>query len=92
MTKKKKKHKERYCNFCSRIYSPIFDGGNVFHDFIIDERDFIHEFNECFKEKSLFFLDICHIHSLFICTKKLKFLVVHMVKILKAQINFSGPS
>ena len=31
----KRKHKERCCNFCSRIYAQIFDDENVFHDIIV---------------------------------------------------------
>ena len=76
-----RKRKERYCNFCSRIYAQICNDENVFHDIIIDEEDFISQFNEFFKGMSIFSLDVCHTHSLYFCTKKLKFVVVRMLKI-----------
>ena len=55
----KKESKEHYRNFCSRIYPQIFDDEYIFNDIIVDERDFISQFNRFFRGKSLFYLDIC---------------------------------
>ena len=66
----KKESKEYYCNFCSRTYPQIFDDEYVFNDIIVDERDFISQFNIFFRGKSLFYLDICQTHLLRINTRK----------------------
>ena len=68
-----KKSSECYCQFCSRIYLKIFDNEYIFGDIIVDERDFTSQFNELFRRRSLFSLDVFHTHSLWINTKKGKF-------------------
>lgn len=88
----KRECKKRSCNFCARIYAKIFNDENVFHDIIIDGRDITPQFNEFFKGISIFPLDVCHSHLLFMYANKLKFFHVHMLKILKPQINFLGSS
>ena len=67
-----KKSSESYCQFCPRIYPQIFNNHNTFQDIIVDERDFTCEFNNFFQKTSLFSLNICHDHVLFIDSKKTK--------------------
>ena len=51
----------------------IFDNEYIFSDIIVDERDFTSQFNEFFRRRSLFSLDVCHTHSLWINAKKAEF-------------------
>ena len=83
-----KKSSECYCQFCSRIYPQIFDNHNTFQDIIADERDFTREFNNLLQKTSLFSLDICHDETLFIDAKKLRFSTVHILVLLRCQVNF----
>ena len=86
------KSNECYCQFCSRIYPEIFDNHNTFQDIIVDEQDFTCEFNNFFQKTSLFFLDVCHDHTLFIDSKKLKFSTVNVLVLLIGQLNFLNRS
>ena len=45
-----------------------------------------------FQKTSLFFLDVCHDHTLFIVKKKLKFSTVHILVLLRGQLNFLNRS
>ena len=65
-----KKSSKCYCQFCSRIYPQNFDNHNTFLDIIVHEWDFTHEFNNFFQKTSLFSLNVCHNHALFIDAKK----------------------
>ena len=74
-----KKSNECYYQFCSRMYPQMFDrqvgrqvGNNNFQDIIADERDFTREFNHFFQKTSLFSLDLCQDHALFVESKKAK--------------------
>ena len=67
-----KKFSECYCQICSRIYSQIFDNHNIFQDIVVDEQDFTREFNNFLQKTSLFSLNVCHDHTLFIDSKKAK--------------------
>ena len=67
-----KKSSEFYCQFFSWIYLQVFDNHNTFQDIIGDEQDFTSQFNKFFRGRSLFSLDVCNTHSLWINTKKAK--------------------
>ena len=83
-----KKSNECYCQFCSRIYPQMFDNHNNFQDIIADERDLTREFNYFFQKTSLFSLDLCQDHALFVDSKKLRSSTVHILVLLRHQLNF----
>ena len=55
---------------CKFLIIIIFD--NHFTRIIVDERDCTSQINEFFRGRSLFSLDVCHTHSLWINTNKAK--------------------
>ena len=85
----KKERYELFCNFPSQITSQIFNKEYSFNDIIINERDFSREFNFFFFFfKSLFSLDICRSHALFINTKKVKIFGCTYFEDIKTSNNF----
>ena len=66
------KTNEFYCEFCSHVFPQIFDHHNAFDEIIIDKRDFSEGLNKFFEKDSLFSLDVCYNHALWINTPRVK--------------------